>query len=151
MKPKGFGIMARTGGTLLEVAKRCSVSQSTVSRVLNNSKHGRFSVSPAVREKILTAARELNYRPSVAARNLTVSKTRLVAVLGVRTIGSDAVGPMERAVIALAKALDAAGYEICLQFLSKRHNWLNKRSHTLIHILLRVWLGYSRKFSFNKQ
>ncbi|HEY7087981.1 MAG TPA: LacI family DNA-binding transcriptional regulator [Tepidisphaeraceae bacterium] len=116
--------MARTGGTLNEVAKRCGVSQSTVSRVLNNTKHGRFSVSQEVRDKILRVARELNYRPSVAARNLTVTKTNLVAVLGVgvRAIWSDAVGPMERAVAALAKVLDPAGYEICLQFLSKRHN-----------------------------
>ncbi|HEY7089231.1 MAG TPA: LacI family DNA-binding transcriptional regulator [Tepidisphaeraceae bacterium] len=115
-------LMARTTGTLLEVARRCAVSQSTVSRVLNNSKHGRFSVSNEVRERILRVAQELNYRPSVAARNLTVSKTHLVAVLGVRAIWSDAVGPMERAVAALAKSLDSAGYEICLQFLSKRHN-----------------------------
>jgi DNA-binding LacI/PurR family transcriptional regulator len=75
-----------------------------------------------VREKILRIARELNYRPSVAARNLTVSKTHLVAVLGVAGLMSDSVGPMERAVSELASALDAAGYEICLQFLSKRHN-----------------------------
>src|SRR3954451_14786314 len=114
--------MARSGGTLMEVARRCSVSQSTVSRVLNNSKHGRFSVSTEVREKILRVARELNYRPSVAARNLTVSKTHLVAVLGVAGLMSDAVGPMERAVSALSRSLDLAGYDICIQFLSKRHN-----------------------------
>ncbi|WP_428939146.1 LacI family DNA-binding transcriptional regulator [Fontivita pretiosa] len=114
--------MARSGGTLLEVARRCSVSQSTVSRVLNNSKHGRFSVSPQVREKILRVARELNYRPSVAARNLTASKTRLVAVLGVKSLLSDVVGPMERATVELSRVLDAAGYEICMQFLSRRHN-----------------------------
>ena len=36
--------MARPGGSLMEVARLCSVSQSTVSRVLNNSNHGRFSV-----------------------------------------------------------------------------------------------------------
>lgn len=113
--------MVRTGATLKEVARRCKVSESTVSRVLNNTKQGRFSVSPQVREKILRVAQELNYRPSVAARNLAISKTRLVAVLGVRAIRSDVVGPMERAVIAMAEALDDAGYEICLQFFSKRH------------------------------
>lgn len=105
----------------MEVARRCAVSQSTVSRVLNNSKHGRFSVSPEVREKIVRVARELNYRPSIAARNLAVTKTRLVAVLGVAGIWSDRVGPLEEAVGALAKALDCAGYEICVQFMSLRH------------------------------
>jgi LacI family transcriptional regulator len=105
----------------MEVARRCSVSQSTVSRVLNNSKHGRFSVSAAVRDRILKVASELNYRPSMAARNLTVSKTHLVAVLGVAGIWSDRVGPLEEAVGAMSKALDAQGYEICVQFMSLRH------------------------------
>jgi len=113
--------MARTGSNLMEVAKRCSVSQSTVSRVLNNSKHGRFSVSTAVRDKILKVAQELNYRPSIAARNLTVTKTNLVAVLGVAGIWSDRVGPLEEAVGAMAKSLDQDGYEICVQFMSLRH------------------------------
>jgi LacI family transcriptional regulator len=113
--------MARTSSNLMEVAKRCSVSQSTVSRVLNNSKHGRFSVSTAVRDRILKVAHELNYRPSMAARNLTVSKTHLVAVLGVQGIWSDRVGPLEEAVGSLSKALDSQGYEICVQFMSLRH------------------------------
>jgi LacI family transcriptional regulator len=113
--------MARVGTSLVEVARRCSVSQSTVSRVLNNAKHGRFSVSPEVRAKILKVAQELNYRPSIAARNLAVSKTNLVAVLGLRGFWSDRVGPLEEAINALAKTLDDRGYEICVQFMSLRH------------------------------
>jgi DNA-binding LacI/PurR family transcriptional regulator len=89
--------------------------------VLNNSKHGRFSVSAEVRERILSTARTLNYRPSMAARNLTVTKTNLVAVLGVGHMTSDRVGPVEQAVNAMARTLDQAGYEICVQFLSSRH------------------------------
>ena len=57
----------------------------------------------------------------MAARNLTASKTHLVAVLGVAGIWSDRIGPMEEAVGALANVLDHAGYEICVQFLSNRH------------------------------
>lgn len=106
----------------MEVARRCSVSQSTVSRVLNNSKHGRFSVSPKVRAKILKVANELKYRPSIAARNLAVSKTRLVAVLGISEFWSDKVGPVEEALGALARSLDAAGYEICMQLVSFRRD-----------------------------
>jgi LacI family transcriptional regulator len=112
----------RNGQTTLgEVARKCAVSQSTVSRVLNNAKHGRFSVSDDVRQRIVEAARELNYRPSVAARNLTARKTNLVAVLGLPGIWSERVGPAEEAVGALSTALDLAGYEICLQFWSERH------------------------------
>jgi len=113
--------MARATTNLKEVAERCAVAPSTVSRVLNNSKHGRFSVSQAVRDRILKVAEELNYRPSMAARNLTVSKTHLIAVLGVSRIESDHVGPQEEAVSAMAKSLDAEGYEICAQFISLRH------------------------------
>jgi DNA-binding LacI/PurR family transcriptional regulator len=113
--------MARATTNLKEVAERCAVAPSTVSRVLNNSKHGRFSVSQAVRDRILKVAEELNYRPSMAARNLTVSKTHLIAVLGVSRIESDHVGPQEEAISAMAKSLDVEGYEICAQFLSFRH------------------------------
>ena len=113
--------MARATTNLKEVAEKCAVAPSTVSRVLNNSKHGRFSVSQAVRDRILKVAEELNYRPSMAARNLTVSKTHLIAVLGVSRIESDHVGPQEEAVSAMAKSLDAEGYEICAQFISLRH------------------------------
>jgi DNA-binding LacI/PurR family transcriptional regulator len=115
--------MAKRGGTLSEVAERCSVSPSTASRVLNNRRQGRFSVSSELREKILKVAADLNYRPSVAARNLAAGRTNLVAVLGVQGIWSDRVGPVEEAIGALAGVLDAAGYEICLQFISSRHGW----------------------------
>jgi len=113
--------MGKATTNLKELAERCAVAPSTVSRVLNNSKHGRFSVSQAVRDRILKVAEELNYRPSMAARNLTASKTHLVAVLGVSQIESDHVGPQEEAVSSLAKALDVEGYEICAQFISLRH------------------------------
>jgi DNA-binding LacI/PurR family transcriptional regulator len=113
--------MAKVTGSLVEVARRCSVSQSTVSRVLNNAKQGRFSVSAEVRERILRVAEEMNYRPSVAARNLAADKTMLVSVLGVSGLGSDRVGPDETAIGALSGALDRAGYEICVQFYGHRH------------------------------
>jgi LacI family transcriptional regulator len=113
--------MSRPAGTLQEIARRCAVSQSTVSRALNNAKHGRFSISPQLRERILSVARELNYRPSVAARNLAATSTKLVAVLGVKGIWADRVGPGEAAVEALAQVLDKAGYELCVQFYSQRH------------------------------
>jgi DNA-binding LacI/PurR family transcriptional regulator len=113
--------VGKSGSNLMEVAKRCRVSQSTVSRVLNNSKHGRFSVSGKVRDRILKVAQELKYHPSMAARNLTCSKTRLVAVLGVGGFWTDRIGPMEEAVNVLAETLGAHGYELCLPFMSRRH------------------------------
>lgn len=113
--------MSRTPGTLLEVARRCSVSQSTVSRVLNNTRQGRFSVSSEVRARILKVADEVNYRPSFAARNLAATSTKLIAVLGVGGIWADRLGPGEMAVGAMSPILDRAGYELCVQFYSQRH------------------------------
>ncbi len=48
------------------LAKQCGVSKATISRVFT----GRARVSPEVRERVLAAARELNYRPQqVMARD----------------------------------------------------------------------------------
>ena len=58
----------------IDVARRAGVSRATVSRVLNNYTHN-FSVSPKVRKRILDAARELGFRPDMAARTLR-SKSR---------------------------------------------------------------------------
>jgi len=114
--------MPRGLGTLAEVARQCEVSTSTVSRVLNNKRQGRFSVSEDVRIRVLRVAQELNYRPSMAARNLAVVKTKLVAVMGVAGIWSDRVGPVEEAVGAMAESLDNAGYDIYISFMSRRHS-----------------------------
>lgn len=113
--------MTKISSNLKEVARQCCVSQSTVSRILNNTKHGRFSVSTAVRDRVLKVAQELNYRPSMAARNLTISKTNLIAVLGLSRIESDHVGPEEEAISAMTKMLDSHGYDIWMQFPSHRH------------------------------
>ena len=112
--------MRRRVGTLSELARRCSVNPSTVSRVLNNSMAGRFSVSSQVRKLIVDTAREINYRPNLAARNLTANNTNLVAVLGVAGMTPDRVGPVKEAITVLAQVLDEANYDICVQFSSKR-------------------------------
>ena len=114
--------MPKRVGSLMEIARLCSVSKSTVSRVLNDTKQGRFSVSPQVRAKIIKTAQKLNYRPNIAARNLTIGKTRLVAILGFNGFWSDHVGPIDEAAAALSLVLDGAGYEIYIQFMTPRHN-----------------------------
>jgi LacI family transcriptional regulator, galactose operon repressor len=113
--------MARVGATLLQVANRCNVSSSTASRVLNNSTKRPFGASSALRAKLIRAAKELNYRPNMAARNISSAKTKLVAVLGLVGISSEFVGPLEQAVGAACSSVDKAGYGICVQFISRRH------------------------------
>lgn len=63
--------------TMKDVARLAGVSTSTVSYVINNN---RF-VSPAVREKVTSAVRQLNYAPSALARSLKLNQTRTIGML----------------------------------------------------------------------
>lgn len=63
--------------TARDVAKRAGVSQSTVSRVLNNYKY----VSPEVRQRVLQAIEELNYKPNQVARSLATSRSCMIGLL----------------------------------------------------------------------
>lgn len=66
-----------TQARIADVAARAGVGEATVSRVLN----GHASVRPATREKVLEAIRELNYRPSSVARNLSLRRTFTIGVV----------------------------------------------------------------------
>lgn len=63
--------------SIKEVADKCGVSVSTVSRAMNN----RSEVSPETREKILFAAEELGYVPNANARGLKISDLQTVSVV----------------------------------------------------------------------
>lgn len=63
--------------TQSDVAARAGVSTSLVSLVLQNSP----KVSPERRELVLTAIRELGYRPDAAARNLGRTRTKTLGVM----------------------------------------------------------------------
>lgn len=63
--------------TIHDVAKRAGVSMKTVSRVLNHEPN----VANETRKKVMIAATELRYSPSLAARSLASSKTYLIALL----------------------------------------------------------------------
>jgi hypothetical protein len=60
--------------TLKMVAERVGLTKGTCSAVLNKTAASR-SVPSHTQERILAAARELNYRPSFYARNLGVKRT----------------------------------------------------------------------------
>src|SRR3954447_11522927 len=62
-----------------DVARRAGVSQSTVSIALSGNWLNR--VSPATVQRIEQAARELDYRPNLAARSLRSTRTRTVLLL----------------------------------------------------------------------
>src|SRR5437016_2676428 len=65
--------------TLQMVAERVGLTKGTCSAVLNKSAASR-SVPLPTQERVLAAARELNYRPSFYALNLRVKRTYMIGV-----------------------------------------------------------------------
>jgi LacI family transcriptional regulator len=63
--------------TIRDVARAAGVSVATVSAVVNDSAY----VSPKLRARVLAAIRELDYAPSLAARNLRHGRSGLVALV----------------------------------------------------------------------
>lgn len=59
-----------------EVAKLAGVSKSTVSNVFSQKR----PISKEVSERVLQAARELNYKPNYMARSLAVKQTRIIGI-----------------------------------------------------------------------
>ncbi|MGW2520322.1 LacI family DNA-binding transcriptional regulator [Streptomyces sp. NPDC001617] len=73
--------MARssTRPTSRDVAQAAGVSQAAVSLVLGDKWRGRVSATTA--ERVREAARDLGYRPNLAARNLRLGRTRTVLLV----------------------------------------------------------------------
>jgi DNA-binding LacI/PurR family transcriptional regulator len=60
-----------------DVAARAGVSKTTVSHVINNTRH----VEEDTKQRVLQAIDELGYRPSAAARSLTTNRTETIGVI----------------------------------------------------------------------
>lgn len=63
--------------TIKDIAEALGISIATVSRALTDS----YEVNPKTREKVLMAAKEMNYKPNVHARNLQKSKNYMIGVV----------------------------------------------------------------------
>ncbi|MGO3886063.1 MAG: LacI family DNA-binding transcriptional regulator, partial [Mycetocola sp.] len=71
--------MAQARVTATQVAQAARVSQATVSYVLNNKPNTR--IPEETRQRVLDAARSLNYTPSAAARTLRLGRSNIVLVV----------------------------------------------------------------------
>ncbi len=60
-----------------DIAKKCQVSVSTVSRALNNSRE----ISDEKRKYILPVCEELGYHPNSVARSLVKNKTNMIGLI----------------------------------------------------------------------
>jgi DNA-binding LacI/PurR family transcriptional regulator len=94
----------RPGST--DVARLAGVSQKTVSRVFNNEPY----VGEEVRRRVLEAARQLGYRPNLAARALHSGRTHRI---GVASLGSAFFGPATL-LVALERAARQTGYALSI-------------------------------------
>ena len=68
---------SRRSATSYDVAELAGVSQSAVSRVFQES----ASASKAMRDRVMTAANKLGYRPNAIARGLITQRSNMVAVV----------------------------------------------------------------------
>ncbi|RCS24254.1 LacI family transcriptional regulator [Phyllobacterium salinisoli] len=89
-----------------DIARRAGVSTATVSRALSDSS----LVAEATRERIRDAARTLDYRPNVAARNLRMQRSMSV-LLVVRDVCNPFYLDIFKGVEAAARA---AGYSVLM-------------------------------------
>ncbi|MCB0192628.1 MAG: LacI family DNA-binding transcriptional regulator [Anaerolineae bacterium] len=85
--------------SIKDVAENAGVSIATVSRVLANKPH----VRPEVRQRVLTAVQELNYRPNLIARSLRAKKSNTIGL-----IVADIQNPF---FTALSRAVEDVAYE----------------------------------------
>jgi LacI family transcriptional regulator len=79
--------------TIEEIAKRASVSRSTVSRVINDDPH----VSAKTREKVRAVVQRFNYHPNLVARGLAAGRTNILGLIiptGVSALFSDPYFPL---------------------------------------------------------
>jgi DNA-binding LacI/PurR family transcriptional regulator len=92
-----------------DIAAMAQVSQSTVSRVLNDAPT-RVPIAEATRERVILAARELGYRPNPLARGLRGAATMLLGA-----VVRDITDPFfAGAVEALSVEAMAHGYNVVL-------------------------------------
>ena len=85
-----------------DVAQLANVSQSTVSRVLNDSDNP-IPIGEATRQRVLSAVEELGYHPNLHAGSLRGSKTYMIAVMI-----ADITNPFYHPIV---RAIQDAAYE----------------------------------------
>lgn len=100
-----------TSASRVDVARLAGVSPAAVSQVLNN--HPSTRISPAVREKIVSAAQQLGYRPNPVARALTAGRTAIIGVL-IFHVGSPFNGYSSNILNTTMKTLQASGNKMLI-------------------------------------
>ena len=96
----------RKNPTIYDVAKLAGVSKSLVTLVLRDDP----LVRPAKREAVLQAIKDLNYRPSLAARQMGAGRTKTIGM-----VVSEYGNPLNvRVLVGIREILDKAGYRLII-------------------------------------
>jgi len=96
--------------TIKDIAKQANVSTATVSMVLN----GKDCITKKTKEKVMTAARQLNYIPSIAAQSLKTNRSYTIALFA-----GDITNPFFPELIkGVEEAAEARGYSVIIYDLS---------------------------------
>lgn len=90
--------------TLSDVAKLAGVSQSTVSRVLNDNTVS-IPISEETKKRVMDAVKELGYQTNMIARSLRTQKTQMIAVM-IGDISNAFYHPIVRAIQDVAQSRD---------------------------------------------
>jgi DNA-binding LacI/PurR family transcriptional regulator len=111
--------------TSVDVARHAGVSQSTVSLVFSGKGTGR--VSEATQERVRRSARELGYRPNVAAQALRLGSSRAIAL-----VVPDVTNPFfSRVLRGAQRAAQAAGYTVLLVDTGRDRQWAEQSFEAL--------------------
>lgn len=100
--------------TIVEIAKRCGVGVSTVSRAINNHS----DINPETKKRIMAVINETGYIPNNSARNLKRTDAKCIAVL-VKGITNPFFSPMIEVV---EQEVDKRGYALVLRHVEAYEN-----------------------------
>ena len=106
--------MPRKRATSFDVAKEAGVSRSTVSFVLNNVTS--ISINEATRQRVLDAAKRLNYHPDASGRKLVSGKSSTIGLVlqqSADQVFADAF--LLSVMLGIEEAVSQSGYHVLLK------------------------------------
>ena len=115
--------------TIKEIATKANVSVGTVDRVI----HNRSDVSPKTREKVLKIIEEVDYKPNVFGRNLSLNKVFNVVIFLPRHDPSEYWSGPVRGVETSIKNLNSQG--IRAEYVYYDQNNIQSFRSTALHVL----------------
>ncbi|CAG7638162.1 LacI family DNA-binding transcriptional regulator [Paenibacillus allorhizosphaerae] len=136
--------------TIIDIARHAGVSKSTVSRVIS----GKGYTSPEVREKVMLAARELQYKPNAVARAMVSQRTYNIGIIIYRKdypiVSHPIYGKIVDSILAAAEAMNYSVFVSTDKEMSQRtaDYMLEKRVDGLVLIsrLSQEMIGYIDSF-----